>query len=619
MSNINPYNIDGTFPVANQDNSSQGFRDNFTNIKYNFVAAQNEINDLQSKAVLTSALQGQTINNNMNGTKLIGPQLNAWTQSLIDQGVQTIGSTVTLDFTIGNFQKITTGGPAGTPGIINIAFANWPAATGNSGLGYASMRVWFVVQSNLHQIQLPSSVDIADTSLTNYNGSGLLSFDVPGNYIFDFSSINGGENYLINDLTRNRAWFTDPYFYYNPTVNPSLLIGYGNLLPLSFAVESSAFDAISARGSFASYQSYQDFDPPGFGDGDSSTAGGSSVRTPGYGVYTSRSRVDPTQGPLIKATDANDPIGYFNASFASGSPGIIGNTVLPEAGTFRFYANSVLPSSITSVPDGIGGLTSNYSPGGNIQIWTKQDFGLYGAQTLGYAGWPRADSVNAGVNAFYSNLGGVLGLAVTIENDQSVKTWAATAKNYQFANLSAIAGAVNVNVSPYISTVILDSLNGVTVVEANLTLGPNVAFQDGQELSVTSNCTITTLNILPFTGNLTIPVIKLGAQAVCSDGANVTYYFDNSGNYFPMGSYFQAVGFADSTHNSSGALITNSNVVSITANLIAANVTTGDIGSVISSTTIAASSSFAKPVTTIASGTSLKFIYVANQSKWYQV
>jgi hypothetical protein len=29
-SNINPYNIDGTYPVAGQDNSSQGFRDNFT-------------------------------------------------------------------------------------------------------------------------------------------------------------------------------------------------------------------------------------------------------------------------------------------------------------------------------------------------------------------------------------------------------------------------------------------------------------------------------------------------------------------------------------------------------------------------------------------------------------
>jgi len=34
-SSINTTNIDGTFPVAGQDNSSQGFRDNFTNLKTN--------------------------------------------------------------------------------------------------------------------------------------------------------------------------------------------------------------------------------------------------------------------------------------------------------------------------------------------------------------------------------------------------------------------------------------------------------------------------------------------------------------------------------------------------------------------------------------------------------
>ena len=32
-SNINPNNVDTTYPIAGQDNDSQGFRDNFTNIK----------------------------------------------------------------------------------------------------------------------------------------------------------------------------------------------------------------------------------------------------------------------------------------------------------------------------------------------------------------------------------------------------------------------------------------------------------------------------------------------------------------------------------------------------------------------------------------------------------
>ena len=36
-SNIVPGNIDGTYPKAGQDNSSQGFRDNFTETKNNFT------------------------------------------------------------------------------------------------------------------------------------------------------------------------------------------------------------------------------------------------------------------------------------------------------------------------------------------------------------------------------------------------------------------------------------------------------------------------------------------------------------------------------------------------------------------------------------------------------
>ena len=62
-SNINPYNIDGNFPLAGQDNPSQGFRDNFTNTKNNFLYAQSEITDLQEKAILIQPLNGQSLNN----------------------------------------------------------------------------------------------------------------------------------------------------------------------------------------------------------------------------------------------------------------------------------------------------------------------------------------------------------------------------------------------------------------------------------------------------------------------------------------------------------------------------------------------------------------------------
>ena len=60
-SNINPNNIDGSYPVAGQDNNSQGFRDNFTNIKVNFQYAEEEINDLETNVLLKAALTGTTL------------------------------------------------------------------------------------------------------------------------------------------------------------------------------------------------------------------------------------------------------------------------------------------------------------------------------------------------------------------------------------------------------------------------------------------------------------------------------------------------------------------------------------------------------------------------------
>ena len=52
MSQITPSNINGNFPVFGQDNSTQGFRDNFTNIKNNLAFAKQEIEELQNKAIL---------------------------------------------------------------------------------------------------------------------------------------------------------------------------------------------------------------------------------------------------------------------------------------------------------------------------------------------------------------------------------------------------------------------------------------------------------------------------------------------------------------------------------------------------------------------------------------
>ena len=57
---ININNIDITYPIAGQDNDTQGFRDNFRNIRNNLNTAAGEITALQSTSV---TLQSQVYTN----------------------------------------------------------------------------------------------------------------------------------------------------------------------------------------------------------------------------------------------------------------------------------------------------------------------------------------------------------------------------------------------------------------------------------------------------------------------------------------------------------------------------------------------------------------------------
>ena len=52
---ISTTSIDATFPVAGQDNDSQGFRDNFSQIKTQLDTASSEITTIQTNQAVTNA------------------------------------------------------------------------------------------------------------------------------------------------------------------------------------------------------------------------------------------------------------------------------------------------------------------------------------------------------------------------------------------------------------------------------------------------------------------------------------------------------------------------------------------------------------------------------------
>lgn len=191
-SNINYSNIDGTFPIAGQDNDSQGFRDNFTNIKNNLRYAKSEIEDLQGKAVLKSALTGGTLANDFNYAPIYRAQLKAPVNSFRDQGTQ--NGIATVSFLDAPFQKITTGGP------LTISLQDFPP-TGYHG----SVRVWIQVQFASLQatadIIFPASVTKGINRLTGYNNdTKTLTVSSAGDYMFEFSTVDGGNDFWVIQL-----------------------------------------------------------------------------------------------------------------------------------------------------------------------------------------------------------------------------------------------------------------------------------------------------------------------------------------------------------------------------------------------------------------------------------
>jgi hypothetical protein len=208
-SQINPNNINGSYPVAGQDNNSQGFRDNFTNTRTNFSFAAAEITDLQSKAVLKAPLTGSSVvSNNMNGTRLIDAQIQDFSGVVVDLG--TTSGSVSINYANGHYQYNVT-----TTGSISLAFTNFPTATtGTNPWGWITVRL--TVSNTAHTLTLPAAVGTgaSSTSVTGIQGisSNIITFNETGTYEFVFHSTDGGASIYLHELTRPRNRWISPIF-----------------------------------------------------------------------------------------------------------------------------------------------------------------------------------------------------------------------------------------------------------------------------------------------------------------------------------------------------------------------------------------------------------------------
>lgn len=188
---INPQNIDGAYPVAGQDNDSQGFRDNFTNTKTNFTYAAEEITDLQAKAVLKAALVGTVLNNDMGGSILNNAQLQNMSETRVALG--SVAGSQTINYNAGPYYTLTTTGP------VSLQFTNFPAA-GTVG----RCRVRITVASTAHTLTLPAAVSVGTTNIQGINlATNVITFNKTGTFEFEFETNDGGTTVTIIDQNRN--------------------------------------------------------------------------------------------------------------------------------------------------------------------------------------------------------------------------------------------------------------------------------------------------------------------------------------------------------------------------------------------------------------------------------
>jgi hypothetical protein len=169
--------IDQTYPVAGQDNDSQGFRDNFNNVKDSLSLASADIVELQSKAVLKSAIgTNDTVTNDMGGSSITNGQFSEfYASAYTNTGGTPITTGQYVDLTVGSFQSFVMGAD------IDFTFRGWPT----SGQ-YGVVRLLLTAQDNVPRSATFNSYQsqniyygnggIIDQSVTNN------SFKVPATY-----------------------------------------------------------------------------------------------------------------------------------------------------------------------------------------------------------------------------------------------------------------------------------------------------------------------------------------------------------------------------------------------------------------------------------------------------
>ena len=201
-SSLSPSSIDATFPVAGQDNDSQGFRDNFNQIKTDLTNAKSELENLQSTAVLKASLTSPavTVSNDLAGNELFDYKYYQNVGKVSALG--TVSGSNSIDVSNGAVFTLTTSGST------TLTF------TGFKNTGYESVKL-IVKQGGAYSVNLTGVTFpyLMNPDATTMSLDSTAGIDFSTRYVFP--QINGSvtvfEVFTTDGGTTKRATYPVSY------------------------------------------------------------------------------------------------------------------------------------------------------------------------------------------------------------------------------------------------------------------------------------------------------------------------------------------------------------------------------------------------------------------------
>ena len=236
-SQINPLDVNELFPVAGVDNSSEGFRTNFSAIKNNFTITKREMDDLINKVVVKAPLtygNANAVNNNFNSEVISNAVLMSISDSYNNTGVQNTSGNVTVDFLLGNYHRITLSG-SGTATVVQII--NLPSTA-----THIELHLQVIVTDITNTLSFDGTYFLGKEVVGITQTANTIKFSSIGTYEFVVSRYTTGANVFITEPSSREVHSSVSYLQNNSVTTNSSLSSTG----LTFIAQGNVHYGFSA-------------------------------------------------------------------------------------------------------------------------------------------------------------------------------------------------------------------------------------------------------------------------------------------------------------------------------------------------------------------------------------